>query len=238
MRVMGISTNIRILSYFSLTLIFFLVSFIPEYIVFYWFFNEQLGNILFYLFAPLILTIVYIISIIIFGLLHSTFAVKLFLPAPKAGKFSHHSGEGRLMALRLISDGLMKSMIKFISWIPIITNKIILPKMLRLYGLKAGKNVHLASEVYIDSCFTELGNNVFIGLRTSISCHYNQDQYLIINKVKIGNDVTVGAHCIVAPGCEIGDNSILGAMSFLVPAQKMDPNSVYIGRPGKKISER
>jgi acetyltransferase-like isoleucine patch superfamily enzyme len=110
--------------------------------------------------------------------------------------------------------------------------------MLRLYGVKTGKNVHIASEVYIDSCLVELGNNVFIGLRTSISSHYHQDQYMILKEVKIGNDVTVGAHCIVAPGCDIGDNSILGAMSFLVPDQKMDSNSVYIGRPGKKISER
>ena len=178
-----------------------------------------------YLFSPLLLTGSYILTIFIFGLLHSFLAVKPLLPTPKPGKYSHHSAEGQLMALRLIADGLMKSMIKFISWIPFVTNKIILPKILRLYGLKTGKNVHIASEVYLDSCLL-------------VSVHYNQDQYLFIKGVKIGNDVTVGAHCIVAPGCEIGNNSILGAMSFLVPDQKMDSNSVYLGSPAKKINER
>ncbi|MHA1989470.1 MAG: acyltransferase [Candidatus Hodarchaeales archaeon] len=235
---MGLFTKIKILLYFLFTLIVFLVSFTPEYIIFYWFFTEELNNLFFYFFSPLLLSLAYIASIIIFGLLHSFLVVKPLLPTPKAGKYSHHSDEGRLMALRLTSDSLIKSMVKFISWIPFVTNKIILPKMLRLYGLKTGKNVHIASEVYIDSCLVELGDNVFIGLRTSISCHYHQDQHMILRNVKIGNDVTVGAHCIVAPGCEIGDNSILGAMSFLVPDQKMDPNSVYIGRPGKKISEK
>ena len=91
MKAMGLTVNIRILSYFSLTLIIFLVSFIPEYTIFYWFFNEQIQNIFFYFLSPLLLSSAYILSIIIFGVLHSTFAVKLFLPNPRVGRFSHHS---------------------------------------------------------------------------------------------------------------------------------------------------
>ncbi|MFW9930250.1 MAG: acyltransferase [Candidatus Thorarchaeota archaeon] len=231
-------SKLRISIYFLLTIVVFLFSFFPEYIVFYLFFNYAIKNIAIYFLSPLILTLAYIASIVIFGVLHSFFVVKTLLPTPKEGVYNHHTDEGRLMALRLISDSLMKSMIKFISWVPFVTNRILLPKLLRLYGLKTGKNVHLASDVYIDSALVEIGNNVFIGIRTTVSSHYNQDQNLILKKIVIGNDVTIGAHSIVAPGVKIGNNSVLGAFSFLVPDQIMEANSTYVGSPAKKINER
>jgi acetyltransferase-like isoleucine patch superfamily enzyme len=49
--------------------------------------------------------------------------------------------------------------------------------------------------------------------------------------VTIGNNVWIGAHCIVMPGVEIGDNSVIGAGS--VVNRSVPANQVWAGYPAR-----
>lgn len=59
--------------------------------------------------------------------------------------------------------------------------------------------------------------------------------YARIAKVKIGNDVFIGAGSIIMPGVTIGNNVIVGAGS--VVTKSLDANGVYAGNPARKIKD-
>lgn len=51
--------------------------------------------------------------------------------------------------------------------------------------------------------------------------------------IMIGDDVFIGAHCLILKGVSIGDRSILGAGSVLT--KNIEPDSIYAGNPAKFI---
>jgi len=231
-------TNFRIGFYYLFTLIALIISFLPLTLTFYWFVTNAISNIVIYIFSPVILIFLYILTCVIFAIIHPIFVVKVFLPSIKEGIYPHRSDEGKLMGLRLISDSITKSLIKMLTWIPFLTSRIMFPKLMRFYGFKCGKGVHISTNTYVDYCLTEIGDRSFVGYGAGIACHYSQNGKLILKKVKIGSKVTVGTFSRITPGCELGDKSILGAMSSIAPNTIMEPGSVYIGTPAVKTEKK
>lgn len=90
-----------------------------------------------------------------------------------------------------------------------------------------------------------IGNNVLIGGGT---CIYDSDYHQVdpnnrrinegrINKkeVIIGDNVFLGAHCLILKGVVIGENSVIGAGS--VVAKSVPANEIWAGNPAKFISK-
>lgn len=121
-----------------------------------------------------------------------------------------------------------------------IRRKIRMVKM-KKKGMVVGENVHIGAGVVIDPDFCELisiGNNVTIAWRTIIMAHdASTKKYLgftRIDKVKIEDNVFIGAGCIILPGAKIESNTIIGAGS--VVASRVISSGVYIGNPLQRIS--
>ena len=72
-----------------------------------------------------------------------------------------------------------------------------------------------------------------LGFRTDIGA------FTYINarhEVEIGDEVQIGSHCsVVMPGVTIGENSIVGAFSFV--NKDIPPNVVAMGQPAKVVKE-
>lgn len=107
-------------------------------------------------------------------------------------------------------------------------------------GLIVGENLFLGAGTFIDPshCFLiSIGNNVTLSSNVHILAHdastKNKLGYTKIGKVKIGDNVFIGANSIVLPNVSVGDNSIIGAGS--VVSKDIPPNEVWAGNPAKKI---
>ena len=231
-------TKIRIGFYFLFTFIALIISFLPLTLTFYWFVTNEITNLVIYIFSPIILIFLYILTCFIFSMIHPIFVVNIFLPSMKEGIYPHRSDIGKLMALRLIADSITKSLFKMLTWIPFLTSRFMFPKLMRFYGFKCGTGVHISTNTYIDYCLTEIGDRSFVGYGAGIAGHYRQNGKLILKKVIIGSKVTIGTFSRVTPGCEIGDKAILGAMSSLAPNSIMEPGSIYIGTPASKTEKK
>ena len=101
-------------------------------------------------------------------------------------------------------------------------------------GLKIGKNHNIQDQVIFDwsHCWLiEIGDNVTIAPRVYILCHdastKNTLGYTKIGRVRIGNNVFIGANTTILPGVTIGDNVIIGANG--VVTKDIPENSVAIG---------
>ena len=117
---------------------------------------------------------------------------------------------------------------------------------LREMGLRVGKNFdpQLGYELDPSHCWLiEIGDNVTFGPHVQVLAHdasmHNVLGYTKIGRVRIGNNVFIGAGSIVLPNVQIGDNSIVGAGS--VVTKDIPDWSVAAGNPCRvirKITER
>lgn len=107
-------------------------------------------------------------------------------------------------------------------------------------SVKIGSNVSIAEFVHIwGGGGVEIGDNTMIASHTvitSLTHDTNSRVYkesLIKGKVKIGNNVWIGAGAIILPGINIGDNSIIGAGS--VVTKDVTPDTLVVGVPARPI---
>ena len=101
-------------------------------------------------------------------------------------------------------------------------------------NLKLGRNVDVGSFTYINAKFgVTIGEDTQIGSNCSIYSESTIDDKN--GEVIIGNNVKIGTHCTVMPGVEIGDNSVIGAHSFV--NKNIPKNSLAYGVPVKIVKE-
>ena len=120
-------------------------------------------------------------------------------------------------------------------------------------GVQVSGNVKfIHPSVYIDMGYANnisLGNNCVISINTVILAHdYSlecgmtaigrgnpSDEKKFVRDVCIGNNVFIGAGCIILPGAKIGDNCIIGAGT--VCKGTIPENSVIAGAKNRIICQ-
>jgi acetyltransferase-like isoleucine patch superfamily enzyme len=112
-------------------------------------------------------------------------------------------------------------------------------------SFKLGNNSHIAPYGYclIDNNSLEIGNNVAIGPFTSIFCHSNSPygpsafftENYIDGDISIGNNVFIGAHCVILPGTKIHDDVVIASNSVI--KGQIPSDSIYGGSPAKQIKK-
>ena len=107
-------------------------------------------------------------------------------------------------------------------------------------GLKVGTNFSRQFGCYIDPthCWLiEIGDNVTFSINVTLLAHDASTKKLIgftkIGKIKIGNNVFIGANSIILPNVKIGNNCIIGAGSLIT--SDIPENVIVAGNPAKVI---
>jgi maltose O-acetyltransferase len=149
-----------------------------------------------------------------------------------------------------ISSMVLKQFIKFVTTLVINYNKLFMIIKIIYYknkGIKIGRNFSISSKAYLDLHkpeYIEIGDNVKITRWAMILSYdsakdietfrkyFNRGPY---RKVKIGDNVYIGAQSIIMPGVTIGNNVIIGANS--VVTHDIPSNCIVAGSPARKIHE-
>ncbi len=105
----------------------------------------------------------------------------------------------------------------------------------KMMGAKIGKNVQINTSVFADSNLIEIGDNSIIGGDATIIAHVAERNKLIVRRVKIGSNVTIGIMTIVMPGVKIGDGVVIAAGSVIPKDTKIPPNTIWGGVPARQI---
>ncbi len=105
--------------------------------------------------------------------------------------------------------------------------------MMKTLGAKLGRGA--AASLITDPQLLEMGDGSYAGWGAIIASHAMEGKRLCLRKVKIGRNVLIGGYTIVFPGAEIGDEAVIGAMSFVPKNAKIPPRTVWAGIPARQI---
>ncbi|MGN1479473.1 MAG: acyltransferase [Acutalibacteraceae bacterium] len=107
-------------------------------------------------------------------------------------------------------------------------------------GFEYGERFHMMDECIVDPshCWLiSVGDRVTLAPRVHILAHDASLKetlgYTKLGRVKIGNDVFIGANTTILPGVTIGDKVVIGANSLV--SKDIESNSVAVGNPAKVI---
>ena len=106
----------------------------------------------------------------------------------------------------------------------------------RLTGMKIGKDVSVGLDAVFDIFypeFIEIRDNAIIGYGVTLLAHEFLTKEVRIGNVIVGMNVVIGANTTILPGVEIGDNSVVSAMSLV--NRDIEPGVLAGGVPARKI---
>ena len=101
-------------------------------------------------------------------------------------------------------------------------------------GFELGKNTDIGAFTYINARYgVAIEEGVQIGSHCSIYSHSTIDDKK--GKIVLKKNCKIGSHSVIMPGVTIGENSVIGAFSFVnkdIPA-----NVVAYGVPAKPVKK-
>ncbi len=102
-------------------------------------------------------------------------------------------------------------------------------------NLKLAKNTDIGAFTYINAKHgVEIEENVQVGSHCSIySWSTIDDKH---GKVVIKKNARIGSHCVIMPGVTIGENAVVGALSFV--NKDIPPNVIAYGSPAKVAKKK
>ena len=91
----------------------------------------------------------------------------------------------------------------------------------KMMGMKIGKGSYINTTNISDPGLIELGDNVTIGGSVYIIAHYASKGYLIVDKVRIHNRVTIGLKATIMGDVEIGEGAVIGPHEVILPKSRI-----------------
>lgn len=101
-------------------------------------------------------------------------------------------------------------------------------------GSHMGANTYSVGAL-LDPPLTELGANCIIGHDAVLFCHTIEGKNFALARIRVGDNVTIGASAIIMPGVNIGDGSIVSAGAVVLKDTKIGSNEVWGGVPAKRL---
>ena len=214
--------------------VFFGASMVPGLMILskVWIVTQQVDSLLRFFYLGFTLALGYFLFgltlVLLVGLFRTIFCIRL-----KEGVHAMFSFE----ALKWAFIGSLYLMINY-TFIDFILLTPFASLLFRMLGAKLGKNVQFNSKYVFDASLLEIGDNTVVGGGAIINCHIVERGKLVLRKVKIGKNVTIGSHATIMPGCEIGDRAIIGASAVLLKDSKVEPRDVWFGLPAESLREK
>ncbi len=101
-------------------------------------------------------------------------------------------------------------------------------------GARLGANTY-SSGIILDPPFVQIGSNSIVGQFALIVPHVIEGTRLAHHKIRIGSNVTVGAHAVVLAGVSIGDNAIVATGAVVPKGTQIGPGEVWGGVPARLL---
>lgn len=117
------------------------------------------------------------------------------------------------------------------------THFIPVPLMRLVYqalGARLGENTYSAGAI-LDPPLTELGANCIIGHDAVLFSHAIEGGKFALARIRVGDDVTIGATAVIMSGVRIDNGAIISAGSVVLKDTWIGASEIWGGVPAKRL---
>ena len=111
-----------------------------------------------------------------------------------------------------------------------------MPSMLRLLGVKIGRDVYMNTTDITEFDCVEIGERSELNAWSGPQTHLFEDRVMKIGRIQIGERVTLGIRSTVLYDTVIGDGVLLGPLTLVMKGEKLPPDSAWHGSPAQSWS--
>lgn len=101
-------------------------------------------------------------------------------------------------------------------------------------GARMGDNTYSVGAI-LDPPLTEFGTNCIVGHDAVLFCHAIEGRHFALSRIRVGDNVTIGATAVVMPGVIIGDGAIVSAGAVVLKDTQIGPGEIWGGVPAKRL---
>lgn len=101
-------------------------------------------------------------------------------------------------------------------------------------GARLGTNTYSAGLID-DPSFVEIGDNSIVGQGALLVPHIIEGSKLAHYPIRIGNNVTIGAHAVLLTDVVIGDNAIVATGAIVTKGTRIGAGEVWGGVPARRL---
>ncbi len=111
-----------------------------------------------------------------------------------------------------------------------------LPMAMRLFGVKIGQGTFMdATDITEFDCVT-IGDFVAVNSGACLQTHLYEDRLMKVGRIRIGNDVTIGAGSTVLYDTHVGDGAVIGPMTLVMKGEELPKSSSWVGSPAQPMA--
>lgn len=108
---------------------------------------------------------------------------------------------------------------------------------LKWNGAKIGKGVYVNTARLFDHNLLQLDDRTVVGGDAKMIAHLVEGGKVKAYPVILRRRSVIGVNAVISPGVEIGENSAVGAMSFVPKHVKIPANEIWGGVPARPIKQ-
>lgn len=101
-------------------------------------------------------------------------------------------------------------------------------------GTKFGSNSFSPGTI-LDPPLTVIGDNTIIGHAATLYSHAIEGHHFALDRIVLGNNVTVGAHAVIMSGVTVGDGAIISAGAIVKKGTRIGAGEHWGGVPARRI---
>ena len=101
-------------------------------------------------------------------------------------------------------------------------------------GARLGSNTY-SSGIILDPKFVEIGSNCIVGQFALLVPHVIEGSRLAHYPIRIGDNVTIGAHAVVLSDVTIGNNAIVATGAIVRKGSRIADGEVWGGVPARAL---
>jgi acetyltransferase-like isoleucine patch superfamily enzyme len=101
-------------------------------------------------------------------------------------------------------------------------------------GTRMGVNTFSVGAI-LDPPLTEFGANCIIGHDAVLFCHAIEGRHFALSRIRVGDNVTIGATAVIMPGVRISDGAIVSAGAVVLKDTWIGPGEVWGGVPARRL---
>ena len=101
-------------------------------------------------------------------------------------------------------------------------------------GARMGANT-FSGGLLLDPPLTVLGDHVLVGSHATLFCHTVEGTRYALDRIVVGNRVTIGANAILMPGVTVGDGAIVSAGAVVTKGTRIGPGETWGGIPARPL---